>query len=195
LRTPQVKTPTPGASSQKRQLTILAALAVVLVAVVALQFGQGSAPVAQASTAADGAVGAAVAPPATGDSAAAANPTEFSNNLALSGTADSGGGLNPGAFESFWSFSEPVDAGVEELPPPTILLSATLIGREGELDVAVIDGDLRYVGDMLQGWSLDSISSRSVTLRSSSNRVVSVAMPLFQPTPPPVAPELPTAGP
>lgn len=191
MRTPQVKTPSAGASSQKRQLTILAALAVVLVAVVALQFGQDSAPVALASTADDGAVGAVVAPQAAGASAAA-NPVELSNNLALSGSSVSGDGPNPGAFESFWSFSEPVDAGVEELPPPTILLSATLIGREGELDVAVIDGNLRYVGDMLQGWSIDSITSRAVTLRSSSNRVVTVAMPLFRPTPPP---ESPVAGP
>ena len=192
MRTPQVKKPNAGGSHQKRQLSILAVLAVVLVAVVALQFGQSSAPVALASTGGEGAAGSAVALKTAGAAGDVGNPLELTDNLALSGSADSGAGLNPGAFDSFWSFNEPVDTGVDELPAPTIVLSATLIGREGELDVAVIDGNLHYVGDMLQGWSLDSISSRAVTLRSSSNRVVEVAMPLFRPTPPP---EAPVAGP
>ena len=192
MRTPQVKQPSAGASGQKKQLVMLAGLAVVLVAVVALQFGEGSAPVAHALTADEGSAEAGAAQQPAGTPGQAARPLALSSNLALGASNDSASTLNPSAFDSFFSLSEPVESGVEELPPPTILLSATLIGREGELDVAVIDGTLHYVGDMLQGWSIDSISSRAVSLRSSSNRVVNVAMPLFRPTPPP---KTPVAGP
>ena len=192
MRTPQVKQTSASASGQKKQLVMLAGLAVVLVAVVALQFGEGSAPVAQALTADDGSSETVAASKPASTSGQAAQPLELSRNLALGASNDGTSTLNSSAFDSFFSLSEPVETGVEELPPPTILLSATLIGREGELDVAVIDGSLHYVGDMLQGWRIDSISSRAVSLRSSSNRVVNVAMPLFRPTPPP---ETPVAGP
>ncbi|MFT7462787.1 MAG: hypothetical protein ACI9EF_001129 [Pseudohongiellaceae bacterium] len=187
MRTPQIKQPAAAAGHQKKQLMMLGGLSIVLVAVVALQFGQDAAPVAQALTESESSPAAPASAPVSSSAAAAAHPLELSSNLALSEPDATVNDLNPGAFDSFWSLSEPAETSVEEAPPPSIRLSATLIGREGALDVAVIDGTVHYVGDNIQGWSLNSITSREVSLRSPSNRVVSVAMPLFRPTPPPVA--------
>lgn len=179
MRTPQIEQHAASEKKQKLQLILLATLAVVLVGVVAVQLGGDAGSTVQPQVEDD----LPVALAKTAESAAApaiSKPLSLSSNVALSRPGAVAGDLNSAAFDSFWSLDNPIDSTLQETPPPNILLSATLVGREGALDVAIIDGSLKYVGDVLHGWLLDSISSREVSLRSPGDRVVTIAMPLLQ---------------
>lgn len=180
MRTPQIQNRSKDEQRQKKQLVILAALFVVLVGVVALQFGQGAAT-ATHRTGDDNLPVASAKDSNDAIDIATAKPLDLSGNLALSEQDADGNALNDAAFESFWNLNSPIESMLEGAPPSNIRLSATLVGRKGVPDVAIINGSLTYVGDMIEGWSVESISSREVVLRSASQSVVNLGMPLLQP--------------
>ncbi|RKY21864.1 MAG: hypothetical protein DRQ55_02755 [Planctomycetota bacterium] len=167
-----------GLSKEKKQLLILGALALVLVGVVASQPGDDSGSTPAPSTDTEPVAAAATAPAEAGPAPAGARsgPVEANSVLSAQAAAD---GVNDGVFESFWSVAAPMEAQVEELPPPPITINATMMAETGAM--AVIDGVLRRGGDMIAGWSIDSIQMRQVTLRSPGDRLVTVTMPLLQP--------------
>jgi len=45
--------------------------------------------------------------------------------------------------------------------------------------MAVIDGQLHFVGDSIGGWTLTDVQSRSVMLRSPTKALVTIDMPLL----------------
>lgn len=177
MRTPQIQDRFKDKQRQKKQLVILGVLFVLLVGVVALQFGQDAA----AATERTGDDNLPVASAKDSNDDETAKPLDLSANLALSEQGARGKALNGAAFESFWNLDNPFESTLEGAPPSNIRLSATLVGRKGVPDIAIINGSLSHVGDTIDGWSVLSISSREVLLRSAAQSVVSVAMPLLQP--------------
>lgn len=179
MRTPQVS-PTqaaPGASKEKKQVVALVGLLAVLAVVLVSQLGGGGEAAASAATAAPGAAAPEAAPaptPPAESSPTATRPALVSEVLSRPAEA-----VSDSVFESFWDAAAPVEAQVEELPPPPIMVNATIVAASGSL--AVIDGTLRREGDVIGGWSLDAIRMREVSLRSPSDRIVTVAMPLLAP--------------
>ena len=99
------------------------------------------------------------------------------DNAALS-SESSANGVVSSPFENFWNVDAPTETSIEEIPVPSITLNCTFTsGRE---PVAVIDGQTRFVNDMIQGWRLVSIGSREVVLESRAKTVITVEMPLLK---------------
>ena len=171
MRTPNIPEQG-GLPKEKKQLLILGVLAVVLGLVMVTQLGQDGSGMDIAELVED-----PVAAAATSSQAGQRGSSAGRGNEVLS--ASGSGALNDGVFESFWSLAAPVEAKVEESPPPPITVNATLLGGHHMGAMAVIDGTLRHIGDTIGGWLLDDVRGREVTLRSPSHRLVTVAMPLL----------------
>lgn len=164
---------TKGWSKQKKQFVALGALTLMLVVVVVLQF-RGQETDYEVAALAEDAVAAPVEAPAE---AAPAEPAPVAQDNAVLSQAPEEAELARNPFTSFWS-REPKDGNVaSSYPPPAIVLGITSPG--GERPLAVIDGELHFVGDLVQGWTLESVQARSVVLRSPAQEQVVVEMPLF----------------
>jgi len=177
MRTPQAeKTAVNKPSKEKKQLMMLGVLGVVLVIVLSVQFSGAEGEEAQAGTQPEGEVAAAAgglvaAQPAGLESSIPDNP------VLASTSADQGIKSNP--FESFWNTEAPAESTtIDELPPPSVTLNGTL--TSGRKPVAVIDGQTRYLGDMISGWRLVGIGSRRVNLESPTKSLVTIEMPLLR---------------
>ena len=170
-----------GASKQKKQLAVLGVLGLVLVAVVVSQVSDPSGdsaadtPVAEALTGAEGA-------PVADASGSSSSPQSVPDNEALSATGD-GESVKRNPFQSFWNSDASIDATVQEIPAPSVTLNGTMTMTSGLKPVAVIDGQTRLLGDLIQGWKLVSIGSREIRLESPTKAVVSVQMPLLNVAP------------
>ena len=81
-------------------------------------------------------------------------------------------------FTSFWNRDTGQGEVAAMVPPPSIVLGMTIPG--GNRPVAVIDGQLHFVGDLVQGWTLEAVHPRSVVLRSPISEQLVVEMPLFR---------------
>lgn len=174
MKTPDVPEAS-GMAKDKKQLLVLGGLSLVLLAVMAMQFGDdGAAP----ESAPESMPVAAAATSLPGAPEAVARPAEPVSNPVLSADP-TGGGVNDGVLESFWDVATPMEAKVEEAPPPSITVNATLISP-GASPLAVIDGRLHRAGDTIGGWSISEIGVRQVSLRSPSDRAVTVSMPLLK---------------
>jgi hypothetical protein len=162
-----------GLSKEKKQLFALGGLGVVLVGVLVVQFG-GEAepdpgapvapPVAQAQTAAQpGAVPAIVGAPAE-------------PNDALLGE---GIGVRKNPCSSFWQTDEPAAEEPEAplAPPPAVTVNGTL--TSGKTPIAIINGQVHHLGDVISGWTLVAIDARSVRLRSPGGATLTADMPLL----------------
>lgn len=168
---------------QTVQLVIMLGLLAVLASVWLPLMGEDE--TAAASTAAP--APAAVA--ASSDDAASAAPADGESaevpaqaNDVLSG-APNPDGLIRSPFANFWKNATGApEVPVEEIKPPTVKLTAT--ASNGHVPIAVVDGQLRYVGDSVQGWELSSIGERRIELRSPNNTSISFEMPLLQATKP-----------
>jgi hypothetical protein len=184
----------PQGRSQKTQLLVLGSLLAVLGVVVAVQFGGGdpsAGPVASAASAPPDASApqpsaAPAAPSAPAAPAVAAAATSVPS--AASAVADNpvlsqpleDAGLPKSPFASFWNVAkEGASAGsvVPAIAPPSITLNATMPSDTRAL--AVIDGEMHFVGDLIQGWELAEIGSRRVVLRSADRSSVTFEMPLL----------------
>lgn len=174
-----------GLTKEKKQLVLLGVLSAALLAVLAVPFGAAEPepepeppPAAEAepdpagqpqpeTAAADPAPAPAPAPAATPRDPvrASAEPAEEE-------------GLVRSPFESIWALTKPVETKIDDLPAPVVTLNGTL--TSGRTPAAVIDGQTRFIGDMIQGWVLESIGSREVTLRSPGKNRVTIRMPILQ---------------
>ena len=82
-------------------------------------------------------------------------------------------------FTSFWNReSSGGTSAPPTFPTPSVVLGITIPG--GDRPLAVIDGELRFVGDVVQGWRLEEVHARSVVLRSPAQEQHVVEMPVFQ---------------
>jgi hypothetical protein len=174
------------ANKQKKQLMFLGGLAAVLAIVLFIQFGgssPSSEPVAQAmeQPAADGS--AAAAAPAAQPSATAAAPaaTEapIDNPVLIKGVE--GLGFTRSPFTNFWNVSGKTGtvskSGTPDIAAPAVTLTATMPSTVRPM--AVIDGQLHFVGDSIGGWTLTDVQSRSVMLRSPTKALITIDMPLL----------------
>jgi len=181
MRTPKVKGQDgKGEGKPNKQLIILGGLVAMLGVVLISQFS-GDDEKASASTAPIEVDEAAVAD-ARAEVAADGNRNIVGN--AVLSQASGADALNDGVFKSFWNVATPVVVEVKQTPPPSITIDGTLTPADGEdsgARLAVIDGRIRREGELIGGWALASIQRRAVTLRSSSNQLITVSMPILGP--------------
>ena len=162
-------------SKNKMQLIVLGGLGAVLVGVLVIQFGGG-----EEGGGAPGAVATpAVALAQTSPSAASTAPTEFvpgEENEALSAR---GIGVRKNPFGEFWASDEPevVETVAPVAPPPSMTVNGTL--TSGKTPIAIIDGQVRHVGDVISGWTLVGVEQRSVRMRSPTGATKTYEMPLL----------------
>jgi hypothetical protein len=186
-----VKTPDKKADpkKQKKQLIALGVLAAAFVAVMLVQFG-GSEPKPEAAalavapdsaqtvvSAAMAAAAATAATPAAPATAAVASTEPAKDNAVLSEPA--AGGMTRSPFSNFWSAPSPRStAAVPDVAAPTVTLNATMPSAKGGM--AVIDGQLHFVGDMISSWQLVEVRERAIVLRGpSANSQIVVDMPVL----------------
>jgi len=175
VKTPEKKS---DPKKQKKQLMVLGGLAAAFVAVMLVQFGGSepepaaaavapppdsaqsvmSAAVAEAAATAATPAGTAAAPVASGEPA--------KDNAVLSEPA--AGGMTRSPFSNFWSApSTRSSTAVPDVSAPTVTLNATMPSAEGGM--AVIDGQLHFVGDMISSWQLVEVRERAIVLRGPNN--------------------------
>lgn len=161
-------------SKQKKQFVVLGGLSVVLVGVMVVQFrgGDGEYEVAALS---EDAVASAQEPEAS-VAATPATPAAKDNAVLSELPPDEDLPRNP--FTSFWARDTNQADTAPIIAPPAIVLGMTIPG--GNRPVAVIDGQLHLVGDVVQGWTLEAVHARSVVLRSPTQEQIVVEMPLFR---------------
>lgn len=175
-----------AAKKQRRQLIVLGMLVMVLGVVLSGQLGDDAPAVAVPS----GGIARAATDESseTVDEAVETVPVEanpvLSRPLADAGAdevteegADDTDELGSDPFSAFWSTTAEVQDTEVQLQPPVITLSATL--ESDRLPVAVIDGRMAFLGDDIQGWTLDEIRERAVVLRAPSNDIYTVEMPVL----------------
>jgi hypothetical protein len=85
--------------------------------------------------------------------------------------------LSRDPFSAFWDTSETTDASAVVVELPKIRLDATMPGQG--MPLAVVDGSMRFLGDSIQGWTVDHISDRAITLRAPSSDTYVVEMPIL----------------
>lgn len=176
---PRVPKPTPAqlakAGKERKQLFVLGFLALAFVLVLVIQFGGSdgvgvSTPDDEPTAAADAAAGSANVPAFRGSTA------EDNDAFLAAGEEPQTVGRNP--FIKFWNRGEEdddeADVEIPELPVPTINIGGTFTGAN---PMAHINGSLRRVGDVVDGWTLVDVSSRAVMLRSPTKRTVTIEMP------------------
>ena len=177
MKTPSAARTSPGSKSSKdkRQAFLLAGLLVVLVVVLVVQFSGGEAAMAATApsfvTAEQGLEQSPM--PVDGAEGMVAVP----DNEVLSAESTDNSVMNS-PFANFWNVDEPGVVHADDIPVPSVMLNGTL--TSGRRPVAVIDGQTRFIDDMVQGWRLVSIGSREVVLESADQRVVTVEMPLLK---------------
>ncbi len=171
------------AGKQKKQLLMLGGLVVVLGAVVAVQFGGSEPGLEVAALAQEPApdVAAAPAAPDAAPAAAASSPapaTSVADNPVLSQPVP-GDSLPRSPFSNFWNVASTgtTSGPLPEIAPPSVTLNATLPSETRAL--AVVDGELFFVGDTIQGWELADVQERRIVLRSPSQAMVTIEMPLL----------------
>jgi len=176
----------PENSAQKMQLAVLGSLLAVLGVVLAVQFGgsdPSAEPVASAASASatEGQAQPAAAPAApVADAATAPAPLLAAADNPVLSQPVQGEGLAKSPFSSFWNVARDgatASAAASEIAPPSITVNATMPSSTRAL--AVIDGELHFVGDLIQGWELTEIGARRVVLRSAGKTSMSFEMPLL----------------
>ena len=162
-----------GWSKQKKQFVALGGLTLVLGVVIALQFRQSETDYEVAALSED----VATVTDAPAPEAAAATPEPEAKENSVLSQAPLVPELTTNPFTSFWNRETSEAAAPSTFPAPTVVLGMTIPG--GDRPVAVIDGELRFVGDLVQGWTLEEVHARSVILRSPAREQLVVEMPLF----------------
>ena len=174
----------PEASKQKKQLIILGSLVGVLGMVLAVQFGGSEPEPPVAAATASPVAGAESQPVAAGGAApvaaapAAPEPVATAeDNAVLSQPVE--GAFSRSPFANFWSnaTASAPSSSQADVPAPVMTLSATMPADSHGL--AVIDGQLHFLGDSIQGWQLTEIRPRAVVLRSPADATIVVEMPVL----------------
>jgi hypothetical protein len=172
------------AAKQKKQLVMLGCLSVVLVGAMIMQFGAGE-PEFEVAALAELASNALTGPDESDEAKPAAAVSDNDILSAPSEFEEFGG--NP--FSNFWNVASESSKGMAEVVPPSVTLNATLASERHGL--AIIDGQLRSVGDSIDGWMLHEVRARAIVLRSPKADEIVVEMPLLQASV--VLPNLPAA--
>jgi hypothetical protein len=116
---------------------------------------------------------------ASGAPEAPSSPAGVADNPVLSRPVE-GVGLSRSPFASFWNVAKEGTAAGSAVPaiaPPSITLNATMPSDTRAL--AVIDGELHFVGDLIQGWELAEIGARRIVLRAADASSLTFEMPLL----------------
>jgi hypothetical protein len=175
------------AGKQKKQALALGGLVAVLAIVLFVQFG-GDSPEGEVAAQAleQPATDASGAPVAAPDAGAAA-PVAAAPSASGEAPADNPvlikpveGGLVRSPFTNFWNATARAGTAKQaqpEMAAPNVTLTATMPSAVRPL--AIVDGQLRYVGDVIGGWTLVDIQARSISLRSPTKSVMTVEMPLL----------------
>lgn len=159
---------------QKKQLMMLSGLAVLLVAVLFIQFS-GSEPEFEAAALEDIDLEASESDSEDGGEAPAEPMVAKENPVLLQTEEDDG--LLRNAFSNFWDTASADEGPVVELTPPSIRLSGTMPG-DGRA-IAIIDGRIRFVGDRIDGWEITEILTRAVVLKGPTDTTITVDMPVI----------------
>jgi hypothetical protein len=177
MKTPSAERVSIGSKSSKskRQAFLLGGLLVVLVVVLVIQFSE--ADDAMAATAPSFAKASEGLQQSTMRVDDAESMVTAPDNMVLSEESTDNSVMNS-PFVNFWNVNEPSAVPVEDIPAPSITLNGTL--TSGRRPVAVIDGQTRFINDMVQGWRLVSIGSREIVLESGDQKVITVEMPLLK---------------
>ena len=165
---PQAK----NARKQRNQLIVLGGLSLVLVVVLFQQLG-GEAEHEPAALV-DG-VAQALSQPASTEPALEEFVPDAEVNPVLSEEIEDE--LTRDPFAAFWGSETSVDTGETNLVPPAVTLNATM--PYGELPLAILDGEMRFRGDVIQGWTLHEIAERRIVLRAPSQDTFVIEMPLL----------------
>lgn len=161
-------------AKQKKQVLMLSGLAVLLVAVLFIQFG-GSTPKNEVAALAEITLDDAVSDAEAGGEVVAGAPVARENPVLLQSEKDDK--LLRNAFSNFWDSASADEAPIVELTPPSIKLSGTMPG-DGRA-IAIIDGRIRFVGDTIDGWKLAEILPRAILLTGPGDASVVIDMPVI----------------
>ena len=173
-----------AAKKQRKQLIVLGVLVLILGLVLSSQMG-GDSPtvpvpaegIARAATEDASEGGEEVSEAAPVEANPILSRSLFSDAEEPDDGAEDDSELESDPFSAFWSTTAEVQETEVKLQPPVINLSATL--ESERLPVAVIDGRMAFLGDNIQGWTLDEIRERAVVLRAPSNDIYTVEMPVL----------------
>jgi hypothetical protein len=177
VKTPD-KNPKAGAAKQKKQLLVLTGLSAVFAAVLAIQFsGDGKETFEVAALAEPATTSPEGGTESESEAPAVAVPVAKDNPVLSKPTSDVPPARSP--FSNFWNVAPTgtTTEGMPALAAPSITVNATMPSETSGL--AIIDGELRITGDMIQGWQLAEVHPRSVMLRAASGETVVVNMPLL----------------
>lgn len=163
-----------AASTQKKQVIMLSGLAVLLIAVLFMQFS-GSKPEFEAAALMDIDLEGLENDIEDGE-ADFSEPTVAKENPVLLQTSEDDALLR-NAFSNFWDNASADDGPVVELTPPSAKLSGTMPGAQR--GIAIIDGRISFVGDMVDGWEISEILSRQVVLRGPTGVTAVIDMPVI----------------
>ncbi|MHC4844832.1 MAG: hypothetical protein ACYTCU_01585 [Planctomycetota bacterium] len=164
----------PENAKQKKQLIMLSGLAVLLVAVLFIQFS-GSEPEYEAAALAEVDLEDVDSESKDGTEAVVESSMAKENPVLLQSEDEDG--LLRNAFSNFWDNQSADEGPVVELTPPSIKLSGTMPG-DGRA-IAIIDGRIRFVGDMIDGWELSEILTRAVVLKGPTDTTITIDMPVI----------------
>ena len=171
MKTPE-KNSKSDSKKQKKQLIMLGGLAAVFVAVMMTQFG-GPKPEYEVAA-------LAVAPDAVQpvtDAAPSPDAPEAKDNPVLSAPS-SDEGLKRSPFSNFWNGPSSNSTAVPDATAPSVTVNATM--PSATKGMAVIDGELHFVGDTIGGWQLAEVRPRAIVLRGpTANSQVVIDMPLL----------------
>ena len=181
-----------ASSKQKKQVLVLGGLMAVLAVVLFIQFGGKSPDAAPAAMALEqpGAAAAPATPDAGAPAPAPADPNAVAgapaapvvptpapvDNPVLSHPVE-GDGLVHSPFSNFWNVAQTGGGATPVAAAPTVTLNATMPSSTRPL--AIIDGELHFVGDSIGGWELADVQARSIVLRSPANATITIEMPLL----------------
>lgn len=163
-----------AASKQKMQIIMLSGLAVLLIAVLFMQFS-GSEPEFEAAALMDIDLEDLENDIEDGE-ADFSEPMVAKDNPVLLQTSEDDALLR-NAFSNFWDNASADEGPVVELTPPSAKLSGTMPGAQR--GIAIIDGRISFVGDMVDGWEISEILSRQVVLRGPTGATAVIDMPVI----------------
>lgn len=162
-----------GMDKQKKQLIVLGSLSVLLVLVLFMQLSDD----ADLDVAVlEGNVAQAFEGDETSEEPAEDEVVAGVDNPVLSEPSE-GETLKRDPFAAFWDNEAPAESEEVITELPVLRLDATM--PHPRLPLAVIDGSLHFMGDVIQGWTIDQIGDRSITLRAPSNDTHTVQMPVL----------------
>ncbi len=164
---------------QRKQQLLLGGLVLLLAGVLSQQMGGDDDAPLEVAALADTATAAAASEPESLAALGEAVPSiVVRDNPVLSKPLPAGEEeLTRSPFTSFWVTTNASTGVVMDLQAPAVQLNLTLPSEVRP--VAIIDGRVCLLGDDIHGWELTEVRARAVVLRSPTNSLTVVEMPLL----------------